>query len=103
MDFSVLGCFQMLGSHCGSKFYYLCEIIIIEEKSQGGREMADLTWDELKKVVKGWTISVAEKFGITEIRCHSTNITNVVLSLVNVKDDEERAKIMDFFITRLNV
>lgn len=65
--------------------------------------MADLTWDELKKVVKGWTISVAEKFCITEIRCHSTNITNVVLSLVNVKDDEERAKIMDFFITRLNV
>ena len=65
--------------------------------------MADLTWDELKKVVKGWTISVAEKFGITEIRCHSTNITNVVLSLVNVKDDEERAKIMDFFITHLNV
>ena len=51
MDFSVLGCFQMLGSHCGLKFYYLCEIIIIEEKSQGGREMADLTWDELKKVV----------------------------------------------------
>ena len=65
--------------------------------------MADLTWDELKKVVKGWTISVAEKFGITEIRWHSTNITNVVLSLVNAKDDEERAKIMDFFITRLNV
>lgn len=65
--------------------------------------MADLTWDELKKVVKGWTISVAEKFCITEIRCHSTNITNVVLSLVNIKDDEERAKIMDFFITRLNV
>lgn len=65
--------------------------------------MADLTLDELKKVVKGWTISVAEKFGITGIRCHSTNITNVVLSLVNVKGDEERAKIMDFFITRLNV
>ena len=65
--------------------------------------MTDLTCDELKKVVKGWTISVAEKFGITEIRCHSTNITNVVLSLVNAKDDEERARIMDFFITRLNV
>ena len=29
--------------------------------------MAELTWDELKKVVKGWTISIAEKFGITEI------------------------------------
>lgn len=65
--------------------------------------MADLTWDELKKVAKDWIISAAEKFGITEIRCHSNNITNVVLSLVNAEDDEERAKIMDFFITRLNV
>lgn len=51
--------------------------------------MAELTWDELKKVVKGWTISIAEKFGITEIRCHSNNITNVVLSLANAEDDEE--------------
>lgn len=65
--------------------------------------MADLTWDELKKVVKDWIISAVEKFGITEIRCHSNNITNVVLSLVNAEDDEERARIMDFFITRLNV
>lgn len=65
--------------------------------------MADLTWDELKKVVKDWIISAAEKFGITEIRYHSNNITNVVLSLVNAEDDEERARIMDFFITRLNV
>ena len=72
----------MPGSHCGLKFYYLCEIIIIEEKSQGGREMADLTWDELKKVVKGWTISVAEKFGITEIRCHSTVTANHTLTLI---------------------
>ena len=65
--------------------------------------MAELTWDELKKVVKGWTISVAEKFGITEIRCHSNNITNVVLSLANAEYDEERARITDFFITRLNI
>lgn len=52
MEFSVLGCFQVFGSHCGLKFYYPCEIIIIERKSQGGREMADLTWDELKKSCK---------------------------------------------------
>lgn len=65
--------------------------------------MAELTWDELKKVVKGWTYNVAEKFGVTEIRCHQNNITNVILSLVNAEDDEEKGRIMDFYITRLNV
>lgn len=63
----------------------------------------ELTWDELKKVVKGLSYSVAEKFGVAEIRCNQNNITNIVLSLINAEDDEERARITDYYITRLNI